>query len=309
LSFPLPINQVKLFEKNNPHISVNIYILELHDGQFIVVPCHVTKAEQSNHVNLLLIQEEDTYVDEVTGKRKRTDLDAPIRFHYVLIKSLSRLIRSQITQNHSTIHFCSRCLHYFYTPEALKRHLRDCGLEKPCRVRLPTEDDNILSFKNHKHDERVPFVVYADLECLLKSVNREITTTREVQEHEPFAVGFYTHCSYKETLSGYQAYRGPDLAAWFARQLYSLAKQVESLYDNPVKMVPLTPQQETELQQALLCHICHQPFYGKNGCATTATSLEFTEGLLIPFVTFSIKTRASFLSSFTISLGMMLTLW
>jgi len=37
-----------------------------------------------------------------------------------------------------------------------------------CAIRLPSEDDKWLSFKNHCRKERVPFVVYADLERTLE---------------------------------------------------------------------------------------------------------------------------------------------
>ena len=35
---------------------------------------------------------------------------------------------------------------------------------------MSNENDNILKFKNYKHKEKVPFVVYADIESLLKPI-------------------------------------------------------------------------------------------------------------------------------------------
>jgi len=37
-----------------------------------------------------------------------------------------------------------------------------------CAIRLPSEDDKWLSFNNYCRKERVPFIVYADLECILE---------------------------------------------------------------------------------------------------------------------------------------------
>ncbi|KAL6250898.1 hypothetical protein P5V15_009292 [Pogonomyrmex californicus] len=37
-----------------------------------------------------------------------------------------------------------------------------------CAIRLPSEDDKWLEFKNHTNKERLPFIVYADLECVLQ---------------------------------------------------------------------------------------------------------------------------------------------
>ncbi|XP_025075327.1 uncharacterized protein LOC112552951 [Pogonomyrmex barbatus] len=37
-----------------------------------------------------------------------------------------------------------------------------------CAIRLPSEDDKWLEFKNHPNKERFPFIIYADLECVLR---------------------------------------------------------------------------------------------------------------------------------------------
>ncbi|KYN15779.1 hypothetical protein ALC57_11985 [Trachymyrmex cornetzi] len=61
----------------------------------------------------------------------------------------------------------SRCLHYFSTSAKLT-HSEDCGKLNDCAIRLPSKDDKWLSFRNHCRKERVPFIVYADLECALE---------------------------------------------------------------------------------------------------------------------------------------------
>ncbi|KAL6262002.1 hypothetical protein P5V15_007091 [Pogonomyrmex californicus] len=59
-----------------------------------------------------------------------------------------------------------------------------------CAIRLPSEDDKWLEFKNHTNKERLPFIVYADLECVLR---RTEPTEREdasytYQQHEVFSI-------------------------------------------------------------------------------------------------------------------------
>jgi len=44
----------------------------------------------------------------------------------------------------------------------------DCGQINDCVIRLPSEDDKWLSFKNHCRKDRMPSIVYADLECILE---------------------------------------------------------------------------------------------------------------------------------------------
>jgi len=39
-----------------------------------------------------------------------------------------------------------------------------------CAIRLPDENDIWLSFKDHCRKERVSFIMYADLECILEKM-------------------------------------------------------------------------------------------------------------------------------------------
>ena len=67
--------------------------------------------------------------------------------------------------------FCFfRCLHYFSMNEKLQSHPMDCQKINDCAIRLPSEDEKWLEFGNNCNKERVPFVVYADLECVLRKM-------------------------------------------------------------------------------------------------------------------------------------------
>ena len=52
-----------------------------------------------------------------------------------------------------------------------------------------------IEFKNSANRERVPIVVYADFECLLKPVE----DVRAYYEHEPMSIGFYIQYSYDDS--------------------------------------------------------------------------------------------------------------
>ncbi|KYN06856.1 hypothetical protein ALC62_02240 [Cyphomyrmex costatus] len=94
-----------------------------------------------------------------------------------------------------------------------------------CAIRLPSEDDKWLEFKNHCRKERVPFVVYADLECALEKTAKDPTTsTYTYQHHNVFSIGYYMYCSYDNSLSGYCFHRDKDCISWFADELKNLAQ-------------------------------------------------------------------------------------
>jgi len=65
-----------------------------------------------------------------------------------------------------------RCLHYFNSSANLEIHSEDCGKLNNCAIKLLSEDDKWLSFDNYCRKERIPFVVYADLECALEETDK-----------------------------------------------------------------------------------------------------------------------------------------
>ncbi|KAG5319554.1 CCD39 protein, partial [Pseudoatta argentina] len=74
-----------------------------------------------------------------------------------------------------------------------------------CAIRLPSEDDKWLSFDNHCRKERVPFVVYAELESALEKTNENPeSATYTYHHHSVFSIGYYVHCSYDSSLPGYR---------------------------------------------------------------------------------------------------------
>ncbi|KYN09586.1 hypothetical protein ALC57_18296 [Trachymyrmex cornetzi] len=69
----------------------------------------------------------------------------------------------------------SECLHYFGSSAQLEIHSEDCQKMNDCAIRLPSGDDRWFEFDNHNNQERVPFIVYADLECVLRKTEPDTT--------------------------------------------------------------------------------------------------------------------------------------
>jgi hypothetical protein len=67
-------------------------------------------------------------------------------------------------------HFCKRCLHCFSNAERLANHLPHCSLDEPTRTILP-QKGTMMKFFNYKNMLKVPYVVYADFECILAEVD------------------------------------------------------------------------------------------------------------------------------------------
>ncbi|KYN03595.1 hypothetical protein ALC62_05553 [Cyphomyrmex costatus] len=58
---------------------------------------------------------------------------------------------------------------YLFFPDA-------CTTLARAPIKLPSEDDKWLEFKNYCRKERVPFVVYADLECTMEKTDKDPRT-------------------------------------------------------------------------------------------------------------------------------------
>ena len=120
---------------------------------------------------------------------------------------------------------------------------------------MPTPKSNILRLKNLANKERVPFVVYADFECLLKPTRDEYA----YQKHEVFSVGYYLKCSYDDSLSNYRSFRSPEPAKWFVQELQKLAENLEEIYRAEKPMERLKMRQVRQFSTATKCHICEKP--------------------------------------------------
>ncbi|XP_050515107.1 uncharacterized protein LOC126890292 [Diabrotica virgifera virgifera] len=270
IQWPMSMKQIPNFEKQND-ISINVYILNKVKHTFTTLPTYLTKEKKDKHVNLLIIQE------------RYDDVDGPIRYHYVCIKNLSRLLSNQLSKDKGTKYFCNSCLRYFITKEKLnihkacckgrldlicdrclqpfssskqlEDHTNDCVRINETAIKMPEESHKMLRFKNFRNKIKAPFAVYADLESVLEHSVEKTT----YQKHIPAAVGYYFKCSYDDSLSFYKSYRGKDCMKWFADELNQLAEDVSTVFMCPFD-INMTSQQESDFQAATHCHICDQTF-------------------------------------------------
>ncbi|XP_070170392.1 uncharacterized protein [Polyergus mexicanus] len=248
VKFPMSLNKITRFERIND-ISINVYtVRDKKEGKngCRVVPLRLTDDKKNRHVNLL-------YFDDMTRRDDAT--------HFAWIKNLSRLVGSQLSGRRHKSHICDRCMHYFRTSDKLSAHSVDCGRMNECAIVLPTKDDKWLEFRNYSRKERLPFVVYADLECVLKKKEeRRTSNTSIVQHHEVYSAGYYARCALDGVSSTYRAYRGENCVLWFVRELHDLALRAKTVLDIDAPMTNLTSDEWERFVNATRCSICEKPF-------------------------------------------------
>ena len=89
--------------------------------------------------------------------------------HYLTIKKLSALLKG-ITSKHKSDFYCLNCLHSFRTKK-IESHKRVCENKDFCNIIMPSEDSKILEFNQYQKSDKAPFIIYADLECLIEKTD------------------------------------------------------------------------------------------------------------------------------------------
>ena len=89
---------------------------------------------------------------------------------------------------------------------------------------MPSEDTKILEFNQYPKYDKVPFIIYADIQCLIEKIdgcknNPENSSITKVSEHIPSGFSMSTMSSFKSTENKHDVYRGKDYMTEFYESL------------------------------------------------------------------------------------------
>lgn len=163
---------------------------------------------------------------------------------------MSRLVGGLLTKHHHKKYFCDRCLCYVNNEVDLKYHQLDCESLNKCKIEMPTKEESNLSFNHFSRKLDVPFLIYADLESILKKKSKD----NIFQTHKPSSIGYYFKC-FDNSLSFYKTYRGKDCILWFLKELEEICKIVKPFIDSP-KPLKMTKKELIDFNNSQMCHIC-----------------------------------------------------
>ena len=88
-------------------------------------------------------------------------------WHYLSLKKLSALLRGIISKLKSDF-YCLNCLHSFRTENKLKSHEKSYKNKDFCGIAMSSEKDNILEFNQYMKSDKMPYIIYADIESSIK---------------------------------------------------------------------------------------------------------------------------------------------
>ena len=93
---------------------------------------------------------------------------------------ISRLLRG-ITSNHNGDFYCLNCFRAYTTKNKLEANKKICENHDYCHVEMPNEDNKIIKYNQGEKYIKSPFIIYADLECLLE---KKVLVTIILKNHQ-----------------------------------------------------------------------------------------------------------------------------
>ena len=89
---------------------------------------------------------------------------------------------------------------------------------------MPSEDTKILEFNQYQKSDKAPFIIYADLECIIEKIdgcknNPENSSTTNSSKHIPSGFSMSTISSFRSIENKYDVYRAKDCLQKFCESL------------------------------------------------------------------------------------------
>jgi hypothetical protein len=237
--FPTPVDGIKRFEKNN-NININVFSA---DEKLKVYPLRVSG--KSNPIRLFLWKN-----------------------HYSVVKDMSRLVGSQISNNEHKKYICDRCLNSFGSDELLEKHLELCSNNDYQRHEY-RKPGSTTKFENYEKIQEFPIVIYADFECYINRLDEEEkspdrSSTTLYQKHNPsgfcYYIKFFDNSIYKPKLVHYtQQYEGEDITKKFVDLLEEETLDIHKRFKTPAPN-NMTPEGIEDYCMSTQCYACGEEF-------------------------------------------------
>ena len=87
------------------------------------------------------------------------------------IKGIFRLFLKLDGKTRRAYHFCMNCLNDFRAESARDKHYEYCSSNGHVKAKIPTDKEKWLKFHDRQYQFKVPFMLYADFESILKPVD------------------------------------------------------------------------------------------------------------------------------------------
>ena len=155
------------------------------------------------------------------------------------------------------------CFHSYRTENKLNVHKKICENNEYCNIEMPSPNNNLIKYNQGDKSLKLPFIIYADLECILKKIdtcqnNPDLSSTTKINQHIPSGYSIYTSCSFDKSNNKLSYYRAEDCMRRFCKDLKDHA--IKTIDCKKKDMIPLTKEEEDNYNKENICHICKKEF-------------------------------------------------
>ena len=128
---------------------------------------------------------------------------------------------------------------------------------------MPTKDNDIIKYNHGENSLKVPFMIYADLGCLLEKMstcinNPNESSTTKINKDTPSGYSIFTSCSFDESKNKLNYYNGKDCMKKFCQDLKEHATRIIN-YEKK-KIISLTKEENIDYNDQQICYICKKEF-------------------------------------------------
>ena len=185
--------------------------------------------------------------------------------HCCYVKRVSALLFDQ-SKNSNAKHYCMMCLTGFSRADFLESRKKYCnGVNgSQTRIEMPEEGKNTISFQNHHKQMKMPYVIYADFEALVRKIpgcergpeSKQKSYTEKTEWHEPFGYSYMVVRSDGE-VSGSKVFRGENAVSTFLSDILLEEVKIRESLAVP-KPIVMTEEDLEKFKNATDCHICNK---------------------------------------------------
>ena len=178
INFPATKKDWNKFEVNNKNIALNILYVPYNTKKIEIAYKSKYNLIRDNQIILLMISNGENW-------------------HYLAVRSLSGLLIG-ISSNHDGDYYSLNCFHSYRTENKLNVHKKICENHDYCNIEMPSPNNNLIKYNQGEKSLELPFIIYANLECLLKKIdtcqnNPELSSTTKIDQHILSGYSIYTN--------------------------------------------------------------------------------------------------------------------
>lgn len=158
--------------------------------------------------------------------------------------------------------YCCYCLHGFWKKRLLNNHMPYCQTHGAQRTEMPSEENKWLNYSDVSKQLKVPFVVYADFECITEAIstcqpNICKSSTTKMARHVPSGFTYKIVGPEDKLTEDHVTYRGNNVAETFVEHMVQVEERLITTLRNPLPL-KMSTEDEHSFQAADKCFICMQ---------------------------------------------------